>query len=333
MGAHRLVAAFWGKSSITVISYHRVTNTEEPDFPYYRGGSISPDMFKRHMAFVGEHYSVISLKQLIDFVQNAATLPPRPLLITFDDGYLDNYIHAYPVLREFDFPAVVFLMTGAINGSVEPWWEQCSYFFHLTCLDSATLPLIGERTFARKTDRIKVCEELIDALKEVSEEEKLSTLTQVRTVLGVEPSDRESPSFMTWEQIREMEENGIAFQPHTVTHPILTRVSTLRASQEIRDSLHEILQQTQQKSYAFAYPNGGKHDYNEQIIQALRDETIKTAFTTAAGPASALWVRSHPYEIPRVYAARQDSFDTFILKLAGAHPAALMRRAGELVQR
>lgn len=103
---------------IPVLMYHRVS-------PYlYRGGPglrVNSDAFRRQMKYLHDHgYHTISLDQLMDHWQKNLPLPARPIVITFDDGYEDNYLYAFPVLREHGFTATIFLVYDKV-GSYNTW--------------------------------------------------------------------------------------------------------------------------------------------------------------------------------------------------------------------
>src|SRR5436190_24399210 len=96
--AFRLADTLWGPDRLTVLVYHRVADVHSPDFRYFRPNvSASPDLFRQQMAFVARHFNVIDLALLRESILHDCRLPPRPLLVTFDDGYVDNYTYAYPI--------------------------------------------------------------------------------------------------------------------------------------------------------------------------------------------------------------------------------------------
>src|SRR5262249_33831995 len=140
--------------------------------------SASPAMFARQVAYVAKHFNVIDLAALREFIQLGRPLPSRPLLITFDDGYLDNYSNAYPVLRQYGLPAVIFLVTDWIGTPTIPWWDECAYLFQHTTTTHAVLPLIGERSLAVPDQRIAARDALMRALKQVPESQKQAAMQQ-----------------------------------------------------------------------------------------------------------------------------------------------------------
>lgn len=105
--------------SITALNYHKVDSMNI-------SLSVLPDDFDRQMAYLKEQgYNTINTDQLFDYMSNGTPLPPNPILITFDDGYEDNYLNAYPILKKYGFTGTIFVITDFIGK--QPGyltWEQ-----------------------------------------------------------------------------------------------------------------------------------------------------------------------------------------------------------------
>jgi peptidoglycan/xylan/chitin deacetylase (PgdA/CDA1 family) len=316
--ALRLVDAFWGPDRLTVLAFHRIVDAYDPHFAYYsRNVSASPEMFAQQMDFVAKHFNVIDLAALKAFIVEGKPLPPRPLVITFDDGYLDNYLNAYPVLKAHNFPAAIFLITSRMNNGAPLWWDECAYYIHHTKKQEACLPLIGHSDLSTPRQRFLSCEALIRAIKTIPEICKNDAIQAVSLALDV-PTPTSDPQFMTWEQVREVVANGITCQPHTVSHPILTRVSTAEVYRQIKESREQVEAETGQEIIAFVYPNGTLHDYDCTTLEIVRDLGYSIAFTYLKGPMRSADVRRHPLEISRVHIDYRDSLEIFAMKVTGA---------------
>jgi peptidoglycan/xylan/chitin deacetylase (PgdA/CDA1 family) len=317
LSAIRLADALWGPDRLTVLVYHRIGDADAPDFEGYRPNvSATPEQFRRQMAYVAEHFNVIDLARLQSFVVNDCPLPPRPLLITFDDGYLDNYTNAFPILRSLGLPAVIFLITNHMDDPTLPWWDQCAYYFRCTARTSAPLPFIGDCALATCEQRGTACDRLIETLKHVPEIYKQRAVQELRIVLGVDlPPDQSI--FLSWEQARELVANQIACQPHTVSHPILSQVDYAEMSRQLRESHARIEAETGQAATAFAYPNGLQGDYTEAALRAVHEVGYSLAFTHQPGPIHADLARQHPLEISRIPMNYRDTFEMFVTKVMG----------------
>lgn len=316
LGGAMLLDRFWGDQRITVLAYHRIADVSLPEFVGFKPNvSASPQMFDRQMAYVSRHFSVIDVTALEAFVEHGSALPPRPLLITFDDGYVDNYDAAYPILRRYDLPAVIFLATSRMDDPSALWWDQCAEHFRRTALRSAALPIIGQQSFATPEEKEVVSDRFIAAIKLLSDEQKQQAVSDLRAALDVDVLDVRL--FMNWDQVRELVAHRIACLPHTVTHPILTRIPEQAMREQIFASRDAILQQTGQQIATFAYTNGMPGDYDAATFRALRDGGFQTAVTLSPGPARADTVRRYPYQIPRIFLSYRDTFEIFLMKVMG----------------
>jgi peptidoglycan/xylan/chitin deacetylase (PgdA/CDA1 family) len=326
LGVPRLLDSFWGKNRLTVLAYHRITDATAPDFVHYRPNvSAAPQMFARQMAWIAKRFNVISLPVLHAFLVKGRPLPSRPLLITFDDGYLDNYQNAFPILRRLQLPAVIFLMTSRMERPTPPWWDECALYLNLTEHRQAELPLLGVCDLSTPEARGAAADRLLRALKRIPEAEKTAAVRALGERLDVSAPEDGPPLFVNWEQVREMVAADIACMPHTVNHPILTRVDAETAYRELAESKAHIEAQTDQRADAFAYPNGTPNDYNAAILEMLRALDFKSAYTLTPAPMPLRAVRRHPLQIRRAFLLYKDSFDLFKLKVMGL--PALMARA------
>lgn len=315
MGGVSLLDTYWGNRRLTVLAYHRVIEFERDDFADYLAVvSTSPTMFEQQLAFVRDHFNVISLWDLRAALTEGAALPDHPLLITFDDGYLDNYENAYPLLKKFGFPAVIFLTTSRMDDPTPLWWDAVARCFHHTKKTEADLPLLGH-TVIEKSKR-GLLDDLLRELKKVPEDEKLAAVEAIRAALDVTDPD-ETPVFMNWAQVREVIANGIACQGHTITHPIMTRVSLAEQRRQLTESRDRIQAETGQQVIAFAYPNGTAADYSPETMALLREAGYEIAFTLAPGPMRWSRVQAHPLQIRRVYLGYRDTYEMFALKVMG----------------
>jgi peptidoglycan/xylan/chitin deacetylase (PgdA/CDA1 family) len=315
-GGTRGLNLYWGANRLTVLAYHRIIDWQTPDFTDYEPVvSASPELFERQMEYVAQNFNVIDLDSLQAYLFNNKPLPKRPLLITFDDGYLDNYLNAYPVLKRYGFPAVIFLISSRMDNPSRLWWDECGYCFRFTQKTDAVLPLIGEQSWTTLEDRRSVREQLMRRLKQIPDEAKQEAVQQMREALAVE-SDNEK-LFMNWDQVREIVGNGISCQPHTVTHPIMTRVSFEEQKRQLVESRARVRAETGLAADAFAYPNGRLEDYNAETMQALREAGYTTAFTLSPGPIPLEEARRYPLQVRRVYLGHKDTFEIFAVKVMG----------------
>lgn len=312
----RLTDAVLGRDRLTVFAYHRIADRDADGFEFDPGVvSATPEMFERQMRHIAARFDVIALDDLLDHMANGQALPERPALITFDDGYRDNHDEALPVLRSLGLPAVVFLITGAIGTSRVMWWDELAYLLRNSEVSRAELPLVGWRSLEGDRQRAAVRLELLARLKEVPDQRRAAALEALRNVLAVAQPRLSKPLFMGWGEVQRMIAAGVDCQPHTVDHPLLTRIDSTRVEREISRSAAEVTARTGRPSRAFAYPNG---DHNDAASNALRAAGVEIAFTMELGPCRPQVLQETPLLVPRIPLEARDSWDMFCLKTSGA---------------
>ena len=117
-----MVFSLWlpGRYVVPIIMYHQVTYTEHPQTNW-----VSPENFEWQMTYLKEHnYDVIPLGELVEAVEEGRSLPRKTAVITFDDGYENNYTQAFKVLKEYGFPATIFVPSDKVGTKGRLTWEQ-----------------------------------------------------------------------------------------------------------------------------------------------------------------------------------------------------------------
>ncbi len=111
---------------VPILMYHSVTD-DEPDNPY----AISLKLFEEHISGLIEMgYTPVFLSQLADYVENGKDLPQKPICITFDDGYQNNYTNAYPILKKYNAKATIFVIGVSVGKSMykDTTYEMSPHF-------------------------------------------------------------------------------------------------------------------------------------------------------------------------------------------------------------
>ncbi len=184
---------------VLVLNYHMVNSM-------FISLAIEPEDFDWQMKYLVDHgYHTINPDELYDFLTGQGTLPDRPVLITFDDGYEDNYTNAYPILKKYNLKATIFVVTGFLS--------------------------------KRK-------------------------------------------GYLTWEQLREMEQNGITIESHTVTHAPLPDLPDERIREELVESKQQAEAELGHPIEFIAYPTGA-HDLH--IVGIAQEAGYKGGFTVKYG--------------------------------------------------
>ena len=181
--------------TVMVLNYHKVVDE-------HMSLSVPLADFEQHMKWLKEYgYTSITPEELYEFIVNGSELPEKPVLITFDDGYKDNYTNAYPIMKKYGFKGTIFVVTG---------------------------------------------------------------------FLGV------YDNYMTWEQAKELADNGFSIESHTYSHKSMTEASDEEISKELTKSRDTIRNKLGIEADFMAYPTG---TYNLHIAELVQKAGYKGAFT------------------------------------------------------
>ena len=284
---------------VSVLTYHRVIDEARLGLiNSHPGIVVSDSTFFRHMALLRNEFNLISLDQLRSFLVAGTPLPRRCCLVTFDDGWLDNYEIAFPILTEFQIPATIFLPVEFISNDTMFWQEELS--MRLSWLrqhdDRTRANDVLNNLDLKRSGVVPTDEELnrfVGSVKQRSDEDVDKTLALVRDAT----SSYRAPHYnryMSWDQIQEMKDAGIAFASHSMSHRILTKLPDDRCQAEIDGSrriLHEALGSSVE---AIAYPNG---DHDERVARLAKSAGYTMGFTTRPG---LFRPGDDPFSIPRL---------------------------------
>jgi peptidoglycan/xylan/chitin deacetylase (PgdA/CDA1 family) len=308
-----------GKRRLTVLAYHRIDDPHAPGFDTFKPNvSATPEAFAAQMDFIRRRFHVVYDQQVVGWLRGENSLPPYPLLITFDDGYRDNLVNALPILRERGLPAIVFLATDYIGNDAPFNWDLAAYCFHHTAQSEADLPALGPQSWNGGGEREAVLNRLLARLKTLPDAESRAAYQALPWALGVEvPGRAFAGMHLSWDEVREMTLSGVSMGGHTQTHPILTRVSPDRAQAEIAGSKARIEDELGRQITTFAYTNGTPTDYNPAVESIVYKAGYEAAYTLVPGPARFDEVGANPFAIRRVFIGHRDTMPRFAAKVVG----------------
>lgn len=316
-GLIRAGRAFWAKS-LTVVNYHRIDDPHRKDFDSFKlNVSATPEDFKRQMDYLSKWFHVISMQDLVQWLDGQKELPSYAALITFDDGYLDNYTFAYPILRAHQFSAVIFLTTEHIGTDLPFYWDMAAYCFHHTKRDQLTFPNGKIEYWSNPQQLDQVEKRWIELMKTLPQAEKIVYVQRLPETLDVSiPGGFFRKLMMNWDQAREMQKGGIEFGAHTMHHPILTRIPLDEVRAEVEGSKSRIEKELGKPALSFAYPNGQSSDLSDKIEKLVANSGIRAAFTLLNGPSSQAEVKLNPFAIRRIFISYKHSLPEYAALLS-----------------
>ena len=283
----------WAIGNYQVLIYHRINPEQDP----FSIGALKPDIFKKQIEFLKKFHSILPLRDIL-LRAESGELPPNTIAITFDDGYADNYTYAFPILKEYEVPATLFLTVGAVGNETPLWFDKIFYAFKVTKVDVVDLRDWGLDTYNLhdNKNRIQVLPKIISRLRYYYEKERNEAITILLEKLKVSGFTEIRNLMIDWDMAREMDNNGFTIEAHTVSHPILSRLSEDRIDEEIRVCKNILEDKLQKQIKIFAYPNGSPDDFNEIVINYLKKYEFNYAFTTINGKN---FMGDNPYMLKR----------------------------------
>jgi peptidoglycan/xylan/chitin deacetylase (PgdA/CDA1 family) len=278
------------RGRLSILIFHRVL--QHPDLLFPEIPSATD--FDTRMRWVSSWFNVLPLTQAIDRLYDG-TIPERALSITFDDGYADNEEVAAPILKRLGLCATFFVATGFLHGGCM-FNDQVIEAMRNCRAPQLDLRSIGLETYPLGSieERRRSIEAVVVGIRHLEPERRHAATKSIAQLTGSVTSPK---LMMDAEQVRRLRALGMEIGAHTVTHPILTRLSADQAFDEIRSGKRELEQILNESVHLLAYPNGmpGRDFAAEHALMA-RDCGFGAAVTTAWGAAT---VRSERFQLPR----------------------------------
>jgi peptidoglycan/xylan/chitin deacetylase (PgdA/CDA1 family) len=261
---------------LMILTYHRA-----------QGGNL-----RQHLLYLRRHYRLLHVEAALEelYAQRKQGRSDRrtPLVLTFDDGYRDNYTHGFALARELQVPFTVYLVPGYIESGKNFWWVESERL--VARAQTREVEVEGRVYRLDNTEERTALSVLLDvrARHAHSIAEREAFLAEMREKLAVPDTalEEELPAMpVTWEQVRAMEESGwVSFGAHTQNHPVLASITDPdELCQQIVECRVALKQHLGHPVHSFAYPIGQMQHISDQVLQIVREAGYKWAVTTNYG--------------------------------------------------
>jgi peptidoglycan/xylan/chitin deacetylase (PgdA/CDA1 family) len=261
---------------LPVLMYHRIGEAADEPTLDPRLLSATPPEFEEQMEFLAARRRVVSLHDLLGVRDGEAELPPRPVLVTFDDAARDFAEHAWPTLRRLGLPVTVFVPTAYPDGAASFWWDRLHAAVTATRRPALATP-DGTLSLATDADRAHALARLQEAVRALPHGAGMALVDDVARQLQAPPAP---PTVLGWDELRRLAGEGVTLAPHTRTHPYLDRVKPGEARAEIEGSMRDLEREVGSCPPAFAYPAGA---CSAAVVGVLAELGVRVAFTTERG--------------------------------------------------
>jgi peptidoglycan/xylan/chitin deacetylase (PgdA/CDA1 family) len=260
---------------LPVLTYHRVA---EPDDDHVPGLiSASPGAFAAQIEALGRRFGFVGLDAVLERADGGRPIPPRSILLTFDDAYRDFAESAWPVLRGHGIPAALFVPTAFPDTPTPFWWDR---LYSALLRTGRSEPLPGPDAalpIGTRTERMAAYRTLRMRIKRLAHREAMAEVNRIVDALGGTPI---GSSVLGWEELRRLRDEGVTLAPHSRVHPLLARVDGAELDTEIAGSSADLAREVGAAPAAFAYPSGSHSDL---VVARVRALGVRVAFTTVRG--------------------------------------------------
>ncbi len=256
-----------------ILLYHRVTHLEnDPQLL-----SVTPDRFYDQIDLLRKNFNLLGIEEFYELFAHRKKIPRNAAIITFDDGYADNYYEALPVLRSLNSQALFYITTSNLDTDRELWWDELERII----LGGHNLPAFieintGDRLIRFSTsnsaERANTYHALHPHLKYLPPQQRDKIMDALRQSARLSNHGRESHRLLTLKELKQLSDSPSAIiGAHTHNHPALSTLSYHEQLQEMKLSKDILERAINRKISHFSYPYGTKKDYTNDTVHACRE--------------------------------------------------------------
>ena len=268
---------------IVILLYHSVFEGPDSDQNTLDMGH-SVDIFERQIEIIARTYDVVTMDEIPMFLSGEKRMPRRPVAVTFDDGYANNFEVATPILNRYGVPATFYVTTDCIDRNQLPWIARIRRAFRTTRRESWQAPDGRELPLAnhveRETARVVACE----YCAQLAGNRQERVIETIESALDLGPPAPATCRMLNWDELRRMVGDGHTVGSHTVSHPNLAHVVEDELKTELVESKRRLEQELGVPVPHFAYPNPilTPH-WTTRTVAAIRRADYRTAVIATPG--------------------------------------------------
>jgi len=288
------------RDSLLVLNYHRIG---DPRNDLFDPGvfSATADQFSEQVSYLKRHVSLVTLEEALAFVDGTLNerTPRCRVLLSFDDGYRDNYQVAFPILRSYGASGVFFLATGLVGSSCVPWWDHIAFLLNTARQRRFTLRYpVDLDVDVVKNGLTPTIREVLRLYKRLGNLDSGRFIEELTSAARGDDLPRCARRFLNWDEAREMLAADMAIGSHTHSHAVLTQLDPEQQRYDLSQSRLLLKQHLSIEADVLAYPVGAQSSISNQIQRSAREVGYRAAFSSYGG--TNLPGATHPYNIKRV---------------------------------
>lgn len=283
------------KEKALALLYHRVLTLAEQETTFSQNGIIVSDItFNRHLVFLKKHFNIIDAAEFSRIIEEGKIFSDSSCLITFDDGWKDNYTNAFPLLKNQEIPSLIFLSVNYIEND-DLFWQETLNIYLKVFLSETDSSILEEKNLIEFIERYEL-NDIIDSSDEnrkiqilnfinnwkfKPEKKRIEFLKSFNNILDIDITQQNKCDyFMNWDDIGNMESGNITFGSHGMNHKIVTQLSNEQLNEELSESKIELGKKLSKNVDTFSYPNG---NYDQETAKLVENLGYQFAFTTEYG--------------------------------------------------
>lgn len=288
-----------------VFNYHRIGIAEASDYDHAIF-SCTSEAFDEHVSQLKKNFTIINCAELATLLELGTLTHNRYAIITFDDGYIDNYTNAFPILKKHNVSGSFYIATDFVDSNHIPWWDEIAFILRNSYGQTYQLPSSSSTFVLDKKSINQTIRKIMNAAKLLRNYSILEVLGDIRARFpkAVEKLQLTEPQlFMNWSQINEMATSGMEIGSHTLSHRILSQLSKEEQKEEICNSKELIEKMLSSQVISIAYPVGRYHCYNQTSFEQVKAANYLIGFNNEPGSHRSI---RNPFDINRYCVARND---------------------------
>lgn len=284
-GILRFAAQLHGRGA-AILMYHSVLD-DPAEVADSLGGMIHPrTIFEGQMELIAREFDPVTLDQVARFVRGEQELPARPVVVTFDDGYVDNFEMALPILDRAGVPAAYYVTVECVENRRLPWPSRLRFSFRRTSKKNWTDDAGRVWNFTSENERGLAYLAACDRIARLAGPAQERVVSQMESGLDTRLPVESGKLMMTWEQVSGLVQRGHIVGSHTMTHPNLAYVSLEDARRELVESKQRMEAHINAPVTHFSYPCPAlSPNWTEQTAEESRHAGYESAVTTSSGLA------------------------------------------------
>lgn len=297
-----------------ILCYHNVAPTEN-DFLRGLGMTVTPATFERQLRYLANEFRVVPLSQMLAEL-HGGTMPPKTVAVTFDDGYRDLFDYAFPLLRQYDIPATIFVNPSVVGNTRKLWPNQVAYLVNR--LGAATV-ISAARAYwdsqqVELADDASLGQIVWDLAMQVRTDEITAFVAETCARHNLTaPDDEPTRLYLEWREMGALAAQAVEFGNHTQDHANLGLLTEDEQAQQIETARDAIVSNLGVWDIAFAYPFGQADNYTATTRELVARSGHTCALTVIDGP---VYAGDTPYDLRRID-IREVSFPMFVAAVNG----------------